>query len=256
MRFVSAVIVSCAAVLSCAAPLLANELQFKNSVETFVKVVGSNDRGAIAAVVSYPLRRNVPLPTIKNASQLLDVFEEVFDEALLKAISTSSLADHWAEMGWRGSMYQNGAVWLDGDGKITAINYQTEKGRLTRELLINADKRKLHASLQNFLEPVLEWETKDYRIRIDSLIGEKFRYAVWPLQKRSGETPDLVVMNGEVVFEGSGGNHNYEFKSGIYSYRCIVNLLGASDLPPGELEVYKKNKVVLRQPVVTVITGR
>ncbi len=255
MQLITATVLACALLLSCSLPLLGAEPNFERSVTNFINVVGKKDRKAIADLVAYPLHRKVPLPVINTPSQFLEVFDEVLDKALLKAISTSSVADDWTEVGWRGIMFQNGVLWLDEEGKIIAINYQTEKGERKRDILIEADKKNLHSSLQQFLEPVLEWKTKDFRIRIDRLTDDKYRYAVWPAQKAPSEKPDLVLNNGEVVFEGSGGNHHYDFVSGAYVYRCIVYVIGTNDTPPGELEVYKDKKVILNQPVEKVITG-
>jgi hypothetical protein len=255
MRLITATILLCALLLSCSWPLLGAEPNYERTVEKFIHVVGKKDRKALADLVAYPLHRKVPLSTIHTPSQFLEVFDEVLDKALLKAISTSSVADDWSKVGWRGIMFQNGVLWLDEDGKIIAVNYETEKGKRKRDILIEADRKNLHSSLQQFLEPVLEWRTKDFRIRIDRLTDDKYRYAVWPAQKGTTEKPDLVLNNGEVFFDGSGGNHHYDFVSGAYVYRCFVFVIGADDTPPGELEVYKHNKVILNQPVEKVITG-
>jgi len=261
MRLITATILSCALILSFSRPLHA-ETDFKNTnpnfesaVKKVIELIGKNDREAIANLVVYPLHRKVPLPSINTPSQFLEVFDEVLDEELLKAISSSSISDDWADMGWRGIMFQNGALWLDEDGKITAINYQTEKAKRKRDILIEADKKNLHSSLQEFLEPILEWRTKDFRIRIDRVADEKYRLAVWPAQKETSEKPDLVLNNGELLPDGSGGNRHYDFKSGAYLYRCFVNEIGTADTPPGELKIYKRKKVVLSQPVIEVITG-
>jgi hypothetical protein len=39
-------------------------------------------------------------------------------------------------------MFQRGALWLDKQGRLIAINYQTEQGKRTRAELIEADKEK------------------------------------------------------------------------------------------------------------------
>ena len=153
-------------------------------------------------------------------------------------------------------MFQNGALWLDEEGHITTINYQTEREKRKRAELIEMDKQQLHSSLRDFTEPVLEWETAKFRIRIDKISDDKFRYAVWPVNNKTTEQPDLVLRNGSLTFEGSGGNHHYDFKSGPFNYRCNVNVISAVEEPHGDLEVSKLDKVVLRQPVVKVVKGR
>jgi hypothetical protein len=232
------------------------ERDFKDIVKRFIKVMESKNRNAIANLVAYPLLREVPLPPIDTHAQFLERFDEVFDQELLTAISSSSVVDDWAEVGWRGIMFKNGRLWLDTNGKISAINYQTEKEKGYRARLIESEKLNIHASLKHYLEPVLEWKTKEYRIRIDRTGKDRYRYAVWPIKKATSEKPDLILDNGKLFFDGSGGNHHYDFKSGVVVYRCSVNRLGTDDTPPGDLEVLKNNKVMLWQPVIEVITGR
>ena len=255
MRLVTAIIAACALFLSFSSPLFSAEANFDSNVKKFIQVIGNGDRKEIAHLVAYPLHRKVPLSSVKSPSQFLEVFDEIMDEVLLKSISTSSIADDWSEMGGKGIMFQNGSLWLNEEGKIRAINYETEKGKRKRINLIEADKQKLHARLRNFVEPVLEWETAKYRIRIDQISDNKFRYAVWPVHRKTSELPDLVLRNGTVTYDGSGGNHHYDFKSGDVLYRCFVWILGAAESPPGEIYVYKNRKVVLSQPVLKVITG-
>lgn len=237
-------------------PILYAEAGFQDNVKRFIKAVESKDRTIIADLVAYPLHREVPLPRIDTPKQFLQHFDEVFDEQLLDAISLSSVTDNWVEVGWRGIMFNNGMLWLDANGKILAINYRTEKGKSERARLITLEKIHLHNSLQQFLEPVLEWKTRDYRIRIDRTGKTQYRYAAWPIQRRVSEKPDLILDNGELLFDGSGGNHHYDFKKGDYLYRCSVNMIGPDDMPPGDLEVYKNNKVIMSQPVIEVIAGR
>jgi len=255
MKLITTTILACAIILSFSCPLWSAEPSFENTVKKFIKVAASKDRKVLANLVSYPLQRRVPLPSIDNPKQFLDAYDEILDENILKSISTSRVSADWSEMGWRGIMFQNGSLWLDEEGRITAINYQTEKGKRKSAELIEVDKKQLHSSLRDYVKPVLEWETAKYRIRIDQITDEKFRYAVWPVQKKTSEMPDLVLRNGAVTFDGSGGNHHYDFKSGEVLYRCFVWVIGDADTPPGEIEVYKRKKLVLNQPVVKVIKG-
>lgn len=237
-------------------PLASADPGYQEVVGKFVTVVARNDRKAMASLVSYPLQRNPPLSRIDNLRQFLEAYDEIFDQQFLKAIATSKVATDWSEMGWRGIMFQNGSLWLDEAGKVTAINYQTEKGKRKRAQLIESARRQIHASLHDFVEPVLEWETAKYHIRIDRTSDETFRYAAWSVNKKPADKPDLVLHNGTLAFDGSGGNHSYKFKSGPYHYRCIVYAIGAAGDPPGELEVTKHDQVVLTQPVVKVVKGR
>lgn len=256
MKSVFAVLSVCMMIISFSTPIWCAEPAFEKAVGKFVAAAAGNDRKALAMSISYPLRRLPPLSIIDNPEQLLEVFDEIFDDKILKALSVSVISSDWSEMGSKGIMFQNGSLWLDDDGKVIAVNHTTEKGMLRRAELIKADKLKLHASLRDFIEPVLEWETARFRIRIDRLSGDKYRYAAWPINSKLSERPDLVLLNGLVVYDGTGGNHYYDFSSGPYRYRCYVNVIGYDDKLPGELQVSKYDRTILSQPVLKIVRNR
>ena len=56
-------------------------------------------------------------------------------------------------------------------------------------------------------------KTDNYIIRIDTIGKNNYRYASWSIDKKTSEKPDLGLTKGKVVFEGSGGNHLYKFKT-------------------------------------------
>lgn len=235
--------------------LFCAESESEKPVAEFIAIVRSSDRAALAKRVVYPLHRQVPLSTVKTPEEFLRHFDEMLDEPLLKAIAESKVSDDWTKVGWRGSMFASGTIWLDESGRISAINYQTSQGAKERARLIELDKSALHVSMRQLLEPILEWKTKDYRIRIDRMSDKRYRYAVWPVRRAMSEKPDLMLTGGEVRYEGSGGNHSYTFKNGAYVYRCDVNIVGPDDMAPGDLSVYNNNTLIMTQPVLEVIHG-
>ncbi|WP_460597967.1 hypothetical protein [Geomonas sp. Red276] len=229
---------------------------YRSAVHRFLKTIKTKNPKAIAGMVAYPLHREPPLPRIDNQQQFLAAFDEVFDDGFLQALATSKVKEDWTDMGWNGIMFRHGVLWLDEDGKITAVNFETEKGIQKRKALIEADRKTLYVSLQNFEEPIFEWETKNYLIRVDRTGEDRYRYASWHKPKVKSDKPDLILTNGKRTFDGSGGNHYFDFKSGVISYRCYVWVIGADDTPPGELEVSKGGKTILNEPVTRIIMGR
>lgn len=229
------------------------EQKHRNVVKSFIEAVKSSNRAQLANYISYPLGRDLPIPSIKNKQQFLERYYEVFDENLIKMIVDSDLEKDWTAMGWRGIMLRNGQLWLDYDGKILSINYQSKTEKTIKNKLIKVQKNTLHQSVSDYAEPILEWQTKKFRIRIDDLGKQKYRYVTWAVNKKTSEKPDLILFDGEVTLDGSGGNHNYTFTNGIYQYKCFVNSIGEIDTPAGELKVYKNNKLILSDPVVKVL---
>lgn len=236
-----------------ALPLSAAENDVESTVKRFISVVKTRNPEKIAQTVYYPLNREVPIPPVKTPAELIKRFDEVFDAKLLDAISRSDPGRDWSEMGWRGIMFRDGQLWLDEDGRITTINYQSQQEKQLRTQLIRQDKSKLFSGLRQFQAPVLEWKTAKFHIRIDQLDDSSYRYAAWSIGKSTREKPDLVIRHGELKWDGNGGNHYYDFQNGEYLYRCYVNVIGTDTTPPGELEVSRNNKVILSQAVIEVV---
>ena len=74
---------------------------------------------------------------------------------------------------------------------------------------------------------------------------------MWSSDKRPNDKPDMVLFNGDITFEGSGGNHHYTFKNGRYSYILHVTIIGCDTSPPGWLEVYKNDEQLLKESVIS-----
>lgn len=219
-------------------------------VQGFIDAVKAHDRQAIADYMAYPIKRTNPIPAINTPEELLKRFDQVFDPEILETIAQSQVEADWQAMGWRGIMLGSGTIWMDFDGKITAVNYQTPaETKLKAELIAN-QKTGLHESVSQFVSPELAWQTAKFTIRVDNMGNSQYRYASWAKGKPLSEKPDLVLNQGKLVFDGSGGNHSFQFTSGPYLYVCDVIVLGTSDSPIGELVVFKHDKVLLREPAI------
>ncbi|MCU7976513.1 hypothetical protein L5M43_14820 [Shewanella sp. SW36] len=219
-------------------------------VQGLIVAAKANDLEALAKRVAYPLKREYPIPAIQNTQEMIARFDQVFDPKLLEQIAHSKIEADWQTMGWRGIMLGSGVVWLDFDGKIIAINYQTPVEAKLKAELIAKQQTALHPSVSEFVSPALSWETAKFTIRVDDMGNSQYRYAAWAKGKALSEKPDLVLNKGKLVFDGSGGNHSYQFRSGPYQYHCYVTVLGGSDSPLGELVVFKNDQEILTQAVI------
>ncbi|MFT6789089.1 MAG: hypothetical protein ACJAVX_002459 [Pseudoalteromonas rhizosphaerae] len=226
------------------------EQQYHQNISSIIAAFKDDDKAAVAALVSYPLKRSYPVPAINNQAELVERFEQVFDPQLTAQIANSNIDTDWNKVGWRGIMLNSGIVWVDSNGKIIGINYKTAKEQLLAKRLIAADKQALHPSVNTFAEPILDWQTAKFRIRIDDLGDGNFRYVSWSIDKKLSDKPDIVLVNGDIKFDGSGGNHSYTFNNGRYSYVLQVTVIGCDTSPPGWLEVYKDDKRILSQDII------
>lgn len=222
------------------------------AVKPLVEAFKNNNKEAISNLILYPLHRERPIPPIKNKNEFIKRFSDIFDDKIIFEIVNSDLEKDWSTVGYRGIMLKNGLLWLNSAGKMIAINYHSDVENIIRKRLIENAKRKLHYSIRQYVQPILEWETDKYHIRIDALEDNQYRYVSWAINKIQSVKPDLVLLNGEITYQGSGGNHFYTFVNGKYQYKCDVNVLGLTDTP-GSLQVYKNGKLLFTEAVVKSI---
>ncbi len=231
--------------------IFALEQKYHESVLPVIGAFTDHDKAAIAAHIRYPLKRRYPIPDIKNEAEFINRFDEVFNDELVAVIASSNIKTDWEKVGWRGIMLNNGVMWVDTGGKIIGINSGTSKEQALAKSLIEQGKQSLHASINTFEKPVLDWKTANYHIRVDDLGDHNYRYAVWNIDKRAMDKPDMVLFNGDVTVSGTGGNHHYTFKNGRYSYILHVTIIGCDTSPPGWLEVYKDDERLLFEDVIS-----
>jgi hypothetical protein len=222
-------------------------------VTGFIATVKSGSIEKLSNKVSFPLKRAYPIPPIKNKQEFAKRYREVFDDEFTKKIINSKPLTDWSDVGWRGIMLLNGELWLDTDGKLIAVNHQSKPETKEQARLIDAEKNKLHPSILNFKQPVLVFETAQYRIRIDDLGNNNYRYASWPIKSKMSDKPALILTRGKWTPDGSGGNHNYQFKSGDYTYTCFITVMGEANTPPALLTISKAGKEILSQPAKKMI---
>ena len=216
----------------------------KKLIELFKKV----DIEGISNKISYPLDRDYPIPSIRNKEEFIKRFHEVFDQKLIDNIAQSDISQ-WTEVGWRGIMLDNGVVWMSFQpGFISAINYQSKREKNIQAELIRKDKEQLHATLRNFKSPVYKIQTEKFLIRIDELSENSYRYVSWRAGVDEAILPDLVLKNGLCELQGSGGNHEFTFVNGIYTYKVRRNILGERDSPDVTIQVEKRGEIIFIAP--------
>lgn len=221
--------------------------EYQKFVKSFIANVKSNNKEGVAAFFSFPLKRDYPIPSVKNKADFIKRYDQIFDAKLKNEIIKSNPAKDWSEVGWRGIMLNQGTLWIDTDGKISSINYQSKTEKDLKNKLIAAEKVKLHPSIAKFKASEYILETSKFRIRIDDLGNNNYRYASWSIKQKMSEKPDLVITNGKWLSDGSGGNSYFDFKKGDYLYQCYIIVLGTSDSPPATLTITQNGKEILSQ---------
>ncbi|MEO8237274.1 MAG: hypothetical protein ABI793_15790 [Flavobacterium sp.] len=221
--------------------------EYQKGIIYFIDCVKNDNKNAVAELVKFPLKREYPIPVIKNKTEFINRYNEIFDAELKNKIIKSNPAKDWEQVGWRGIMLYNGDLWIDEDGRLIAINHQSKFESDLKAKLIKAEQNAVHPSLAKFEEPVCVLVTSKFKIRIDDLGNENYRYASWSPNQKMSEKPDLVIMNGKFIAEGTGGNHHYDFKKGNFLYQCDITVLGEKNSAPAALFVYQNGKKIVSQ---------
>jgi hypothetical protein len=221
--------------------------EYQKFVKSFIANVKSNNKEGVAAFISFPMGREYPIPAVKNKADFIKRYDQIFDSTLKNEIIKSNPAKDWAEMGWRGIMLNQGTLWIDTDGKLITINYQSQAEKDLKNKLIASEKGKLHPSIAKFKAPEYILETSKFRIRIDDLGNDNYRYASWSIKKSMSDKPDLVITKGKWISDGSGGNSHFDFKKDAYLYQCYIIVLGTSESPPASLTISQNGKEILSQ---------
>jgi hypothetical protein len=216
------------------------------AVAAFIATVKKQDKQAIADKVIYPFRRQYPLTPVSNKQEFLARYNEIFDDSLVHIITNSDPAKDWNSGGWRGISLNRGQVWLDDNGKLIGINYQTKIEAAKRAALIEADKSHIFPSLRDYKQPVLAFQTDKYQVRIDDMGNSNFRYTSWLANAKTIDQPDMIIPEGKFIREGSGGNHYFSFENGAYTYKVEITIIGKEKLPP-TLTITKGDEIILTQ---------
>ena len=204
---------------------------FITVVQKFKEAVKTDNPAIIGDYVSYPFERTNPLPDIENKEAFIQNYEYIFDDDLKKNIM-ESLPGDWEKMGWRGIMLDNGILWLDDNGKLIAINSESEKETEYIKQWLKNDKEKLHLSLKSYKKHILIFKTDKELGRIDQLSDNKYRLALWNKGKTLSDTPKMIISNGKVEFHGTGNNTTYHFQSDDKSFVFYINRLTSPDQAP------------------------
>ncbi len=241
---------------------------YKNFFFQLKDAVLKNQRKQVSELIDYPLSvyGKEYKYVIQGKTEFLKLYDAIFSPDMLAVLKKQQFEDLFAK--WSGVMIGQGEVWFYGTcpdvecKKVTVLVesmyspsfFNSAQGKKAFNDFLNKEKSKLHQSLVTFKEPVLLWHTKNHIIRIDRISGDNYRYAAWNIGSDQSKKPNLILKKGQLFRDGSGGNHHYEFKNGAYTYVCRVNLIGGSDTPPGSIEVFEKDKKILYQPVIKVLS--
>lgn len=201
----------------------------------------ANDRDAVAALITYPLNREAPLPPIANAKDFLAHWDEYFDDANIKALLDSKPEQY----GWRGIALANGTVWF-ANGHVASIFTETDAYKKTFKLARQNDGTKLYPSVRGYTKIAFQCSTKTEILRTQ-YHGKDLRYFAWKTGALPSTKPDLALKSGVYDPQGTGGNYNLIFKNKGYTYQVEVDHFLCGEDCNDYLTVSKSGKTLSHQ---------
>jgi hypothetical protein len=220
--------------------------EYQELIMPFIEAIKNDDREKVINLIHYPLRRQYPIPAIYNEQEMLKKYDQVFDKILIDIIINSSIENDWKNVGQHGIMVNKGLIWFDYDGKLYAINYESTEENEIRNNMVSELKNNLHESLREFDVPILSCETTNYKMRIDLQHNSNYRLALWSNEKNDYDIPNIILTNGERIFDGSGGNHYYLFNKDDRQYILFIDVMCRSY---GDFIIYKGIDIRLQEKI-------
>ena len=234
-------------------PLCIADDGFENAVLKFKQAIQTDNPKIIAEYVKYPFKRSYPLPTIHNQKEFIDNYSTIIDQTVKSGIINSQIKD-WHPVGWRGIMLYQGRVWINPDGKLIAINFNTKEEDSYIEHWQQEDRNSLHTSLKEFDQNIYTFKTSNYIGRIDEIKKTpiSYRLALWNIDKKMSDKPDIVINNGTVEYQGSANNHFYTFIDKETHYVFNVTYVGSMHSVPYVLDIYQNDNDIYAEEAILI----
>jgi hypothetical protein len=184
-----------------------------------VDIVRQNNASKLAALIVYPLKRENPLPDIENPNEFEAYYPIIFDQAFRKKLDRYCPDCVFENNGFYGLVGGEftGDIWLNDEGRITAINYlSTEESRLKNKLTAKIQNG-VHPSVREWKENVLVGKSDNLTIRLDRT-ERGLRYVSWSKVNSMAEKPDLILFGGVEEAQGTMGGWTWTFKNENWEY--------------------------------------
>ncbi|PWN72224.1 hypothetical protein C1631_006385 [Chryseobacterium phosphatilyticum] len=110
-----------------------------------------------------------------------------------------------------------------------------------------------HSSFQKVPKTVII-KTKKFKIRIDKQPNGKYLYQSWNANAKITSKPSMIISDGELVPDGTGGNYYIQFNNEGHTYQVWRNYLtDSAKKAPYTLTVNdQNNQEIVRQDGIVV----
>ena len=216
---------------------------FYDSVAHFLEALKTRDEEALREHLSFPLKRDYPLPALETPKAVIDHLYAALSPETLNRLFTEHPVQLWEGPLKGDFMCKVGYLWLTDEVPTKVLTLPTIQPLLA-EAQAN-EVRTLHPSLQGGSPtPVLSFMTEDGRFygRIDQLeatdangfdASHPYRVALYYKDTAPTAAPDAIKYC-RYWTEGTAVNEFYQTKEGYF--RLDVNRVGTLDMP--EIDLY------------------
>jgi hypothetical protein len=184
-----------------------------------ISFIKENKVKELANLVSYPLKRQNPIKDIANAKEFFSYYASLIDNDFKRKLTLyadSDIFEHNFQYGLVGGPF-NGDIWLNEDGKITAINYSSHNEKKLLKLLTKKIQSQIYPTVNSWDKNILVCKSKNLLIRIDETT-KGLRYISWRKGHPISSKPDLVLYHGVEEAQGTMGGWTWTFKNGDWTY--------------------------------------
>lgn len=107
--------------------------------------------------------------------------------------------------------------------EIELFEKEKELEAITKQLELQEQLIELNSEVQN---NIIHCENEKFTIKIDRLKNDVIRYVSWNKPKKISDEPNLILYDGKIEVQGTGGGYHYIFKNGEWNYIIENNFMG------------------------------
>ena len=190
----------------------------------------------LSGLIAFPIKRDNPVPDIENKQEFIKYYPILFDQDFKLKLDTFKVSDIFQIGDNYGIL--NGALWMNAEGKIITVNYQS-KSELSLAAKLTAEERStLYPSIRQWQQNKYKCLTDKYMFRVDDT-EKGYRLALWYYPSKWMDKPSLIMYNGMLEF--SGKNAEYTFHAGSWTYLVEDIRISSADGLFGVLMTISKN---------------
>ncbi len=200
-----------------------------NHIFAFLKMVEKDNISELADHVNYPLKRPNPIPDIYSACEFKLYYNTLFDSTIKKELKEATWSTANTVVNYRGTGLLHGKIWLDEEGRLLSVNYNSKAEMRLQKQLHEEDLQRVHLSVLPWKKNELVAGCEKFIIRLDEMEDGTLRYVSWSHPKIMEDEPDLILKNGKTEVQGTARNICYTFKNYSWTYQITDTQIGESE---------------------------